>query len=120
MTEQEAGEIAKHWVDAWNRHDLEAILAHYAEEVEFTSPYMMKLLDGSSGTLKGKGALRSYFARGLAAYPDLQFELIEAWAGVQSLVVSYRNVKRGVLAAEMMVMNPEGEVIRGIAHYHAS
>ena len=30
--------FAREWVKAWNDHDLEAILSHYAEDVVFHSP----------------------------------------------------------------------------------
>ncbi len=26
------------WIDAWNRRDIEAVLAHFADDVRFTSP----------------------------------------------------------------------------------
>ncbi len=30
--------FAQEWLNAWNSHDLEAIMAHYAEDVIFYSP----------------------------------------------------------------------------------
>ena len=30
--------LATEWVAAWNSHDLERILAHYAHDVVFSSP----------------------------------------------------------------------------------
>ena len=30
-----ARRVAGEWFDAWNRHDLEAVLGHYADDVEF-------------------------------------------------------------------------------------
>jgi hypothetical protein len=39
------------WIDAWNRHDLEAIMTHYADDVLFTSRAAVELggdLDGRS------------------------------------------------------------------------
>jgi len=38
-----------------------------------------------SGTLYGLEALRAYFARALAAYPDLRFELLQVFSGVSSV-----------------------------------
>ena len=30
--------FAANWIDAWNRHDIDAILSHYSEDVIFLSP----------------------------------------------------------------------------------
>lgn len=116
MTEDHAQEIATAWLHAWNRHDLEAILEHYAEDVTFTSPFVEALLGNPSGTIQGKAALRDYFATALAAYPDLQFEVKQVLAGADSLVIYYRSIK-GLWAAEMMQIGPEGLVTRVMAHY---
>jgi len=81
ITEQKAEQMAREWIEAWNLHDLDAIISHYADNVEFTSPFVMKLLGNPSGTIKGKKALRSYFGKALTAYPDLKFDLIQVLTG---------------------------------------
>ena len=43
LTAGEAHELAHHWVEAWNDHDLERILAHYADDVVFSSPFIQKI-----------------------------------------------------------------------------
>jgi hypothetical protein len=116
LTEERARALAGEWVDAWNRHDLDAILSHYAGGVEFTSPFVVRLLGDPTGTVRGKAALRDYFARGLAAYPDLRFELLQVLVGVQSVTVYYRSVGNR-LAAEVMELDAQGQVVRVLAHY---
>jgi ketosteroid isomerase-like protein len=116
LTEERARALAGEWVDAWNRHDLDAILSHYAGGVEFTSPFVVRLLGDPTGTVRGKAALRDYFARGLAAYPDLRFELLQVLVGVQSVTVYYRSVGNR-LAAEVMELDTQGQVVRVLAHY---
>jgi ketosteroid isomerase-like protein len=37
-TAQTAQEFAAKWLDAWNGHDIEAILSHYADDIVFLSP----------------------------------------------------------------------------------
>jgi ketosteroid isomerase-like protein len=49
MTEEQAQDFAKHWIDAWNAHDLEEIMTHYEDEVELTSPVAAKLLSIPDG-----------------------------------------------------------------------
>ncbi|MBD2580668.1 nuclear transport factor 2 family protein [Oscillatoria sp. FACHB-1406] len=108
--------LAEQWFDAWNRHDLEAILSHYEENIEFSSPFIVKLLDNPSGTIYGKAALRDYFSKGLVAYPDLHFEPIQVLSGVNSLVLYYRSVNN-LLAAEYMETSDRGLVCKVSAHY---
>jgi hypothetical protein len=116
ITEQKANQLAHDWIEAWNRHDLDAILSHYADDVEFTSPFVVKLLGNPSGTIKGKKVLKSYFEKGLETYPDLKFELIQVLTGVDSLTIYYRSVK-GMLAAEVMMLKQKGEIAKVMAHY---
>ena len=54
ISPEKAAQIAKDWMDAWNRHDLDSILSHYAEDVEFTSPFVVRLMGEASGTIKRK------------------------------------------------------------------
>ncbi len=104
------------WISAWNAHDLERILSHYADNVEFFSPFILKLLGKQDGKISGKAALRDYFARGLAAYPDLQFEHLRLYAGVRSCVLEYRSVNN-LVAAETMEVDDTGRIVRAVAHY---
>lgn len=108
--------FARDWVEAWNSHDLERILSHYSDEVILTSPVALKLLNGD-GTVRGKQALRDYFFRGLQAFPDLQFELIDTLCGTETIVIYYLNNVRGNKTAEVMLLNPEGQVRQVWANY---
>ncbi|HTX75338.1 MAG TPA: nuclear transport factor 2 family protein [Terracidiphilus sp.] len=108
--------FAQEWIDAWNSHDLEHVLAHYAEDAVLSSPVALQRF-GGDGTLRGKTALRDYFARGLAAYPDLRFDLIETLWGTETIVVGYANNHRGSKTAEVMLLNPAGKVSRVWANY---
>jgi ketosteroid isomerase-like protein len=111
-----AREFAQDWVDAWNSHDLERILTHYDDEVLLTSPVALKLLNGD-GTVRGKAALREYFLRGVQAFPDLRFDLIDVLWGTETIVVSYFNNVRGSKTAEVMLMNPAGKILHVWANY---
>jgi ketosteroid isomerase-like protein len=57
--------FARDWINAWNSHDSEAILNHYATDIVFTSPFVAKLNNMPDGTLRGREMLRDYFSRGL-------------------------------------------------------
>ena len=118
MTKDEALKLAEHWVAAWNAHDLEAIMAHYDDAVELTSPVAAQLLGTSDGKVAGKASLRSYFQRGLEAYPDLHFQLADVLCGVNSVVLYYTNQK-GTRTAEFMELSATGKVLRVVANYGA-
>ena len=44
MDVQEREAFAKAWLNGWNERDLERILSHYADDVEFQSPFAVYLL----------------------------------------------------------------------------
>jgi predicted ester cyclase len=118
MTEDEAQSLAKHWIAAWNAHDLDAIMSHYDEAIELTSPVASRLLAGD-GKVVSKPSLRAYFQRGLDAYPNLHFELKDVLLGLQSVVLYYTN-QNGTHSAEFMELSPNGKVKRVVAHYGAA
>ena len=104
MDRATAEEFAASWVKAWNDHDLEQVLSHFAEDVVFASPVAAQLIDGSDGVLRGKAALRDYWARGLRAIPDLHFTVLDVYAGVSAVVISYRNQK-GARVSEVLIFD---------------
>lgn len=108
--------FAREWIAAWNSHDIERILAHYAPDVVLTSPVAQRILQGD-GNLRGIEALRAYFTRGLQAYPNLGFELLDTLAGIETIVLYYRNQLNGGKTAEAMLFNNEGKVSRVWANY---
>jgi hypothetical protein len=108
--------FAHHWIAAWNSHDLDRILGHYAPNVTLTSPAAAKLLNDPSGSVSGLPALRDYFRLGLGAFPNLHFELLEVLAGLSSIVLLFKN-QRGTHTAEFMEFDSAGKIIRVVANY---
>lgn len=82
------------WLDAWNRHDLEAIMRHYADDVVFTSRAVLELGGAADGIVRGKAALRELFARGLRADPELRFSPLHAFQGVGEHALHYLGFRR--------------------------
>jgi hypothetical protein len=97
MDRSAAAKFAKSWVRAWNSHDLDAVLAHFADDVVFSSPVAAKVVPESHGVLHGKGSLRAYWTSALARIPDLHFELVGVYTGVDHLVLHYRNHVGGLV-----------------------
>lgn len=111
-----AQQFARDWIEAWNSHDLERVLAHYADDFEMNSPYIAQIAGEPSGRLKGKEAVGAYWAKALALIPDLHFELISTLVGVNSITIHYKGA-RGRLAAEVFHFGPYGKVVQVFAHY---
>lgn len=99
----DARSFADSWIDAWNAHDVEAVLAHFADDAVFTSPVAARVL-GGTGVVRGKEALRAYWTQALSLVPELHFELIGVYAGVGALVINYRN-HAGHLRCEVLVFD---------------
>lgn len=118
LNTKDAQQFANRWCEAWNSHDLESIMSHYAENVVLTSPTAARLLKDPAGVVTGKDALRNYFALGLKAYPNLRFEVVDVTCGVSTVVVYYAN-QNGTKVSEFMELGPDGKVTRVIAHYSA-
>lgn len=116
MTEALANEFAAEWIAAWNAHDIDRILSHYADDVRFTSPFVQRIAGQADGVLQGIPALRTYFDAALAKYPDLHFKLELVLAGVNSATLKYRSVNN-LHAAEVMVLNADGQISSVLAHY---
>ncbi len=66
MPTPEPDAFAEQWVQAWNAHDVEAVLAHFADDVVFTSPVAARVLPETGGVVRGKDALRDYWTTALA------------------------------------------------------
>jgi ketosteroid isomerase-like protein len=115
LNRQFADQFAKHWIEAWNAHDLGAILSHYADDFEMSSPMIAVIAQEPSGTLRGKAAVRAYWAKALEALPTLRFELVETLLGADSITLYYKGV-RG-MAAEVFVFDEQGRVRKAMAHY---
>lgn len=111
-----AEQFATDWIGSWNSHSLERILAHYEDDFEMSSPFIPKIADEPSGTLKGKTAIGAYWNKAIELYPDLHFELITTLVGVDSITLYYQN-HRNQLAAEVFLLGSNEKVVKAFAHY---
>ena len=112
MTEDEARAFAHEWIEAWNSHDLDRILSHYAAEIVLLSPGALRRV--GNGRIEGIAALRAYSGKVLAAEPHLAFVLDAVRVGFSCLTILYRN-HRGQSGAETCEFGPDGTIIRSFA-----
>jgi ketosteroid isomerase-like protein len=115
-------DFARAWIDAWNRRDVEAVLAHFAEDAVFVSPKAAAIT--GHGTITGKAALRAYWTAALARIGTLHFTLDRPlWdAAEQTLVVLYQAElgSTRTRACEVMRFGEEGLVVAGEGLYGAA
>ena len=116
LTESQVRQFADDWLRAWNSHDLDAIMSHYGTEIVLTSPVAARLLNDPSGVVKGESAVRNYFKRGLEAYPNLTFDLLDVMWGLSSVVLYYKN-QNGTMTGEFMELDANLKVIKVVANY---
>ncbi len=96
MTFEDATDFAHDWIAAWNAHDLDQIVGHYAQEIEFVSPLIVERLGDASGTIHNRDALREYFGIGLNNNPALRFAFKQVLMGVRGFTLIYENARGGV------------------------
>jgi ketosteroid isomerase-like protein len=120
----QARAFAAEWISAWNAHDLDRILSHYATDVVFLSPFAQKRV--GHGRVIGHEALRAYWGPAIAPGSTLRFELIEVLVGFQALTIHYnaalpagRSTSNGGKrrAAETFEFGADGKVVRSMACY---
>ena len=111
-----AWQFAHAWLEAWNNHDLTAILTHYHEDIIFCSPVVEKVLGDPQGVVTGKKNLKNYFDKQLAKFSDLHFQLLDVFTSPQTIVLYYK-INRGLLAAEVMLLDENMQITQVFANY---
>lgn len=91
IDQHRAADFAARWERDWNAHDLDALLAHFAEDVVFTSPVAAQLLPDGDGVIRGREKLRAYWSHALQLLPDLHFTVEEVYTGLDTIAITYRN-----------------------------
>lgn len=115
ISREQADHFAQEWIEAWNSHDLDRILAHYSDDFTMASPRIALVAHEPSGVLQGKAEVGAYWARALALAPGLHFTLIGTFVGADSVAIHYQG-PRGP-AIEVFFFDASGRVCRAAAHY---
>ena len=108
--------FSEEWVESWNSHDIEKIISHYADKLEFKSPLIVERYSDPDGTIYNREKLREYFLIGLNKNPSLRFKLKRVFLGINGLTLYYENA-RGGETAEYFEFNGENKVIRSVSCY---
>ena len=114
-------DLARHWDDGWNRADVDVIMAPFADDVVFSSPFLPRLTgDPDQRTVDGADALRQYVVDALARASDVRYTLHRALGGMDSVVLVYTcHLPDGTdrPGADLMRVNAAGEVVEWHCHY---
>ena len=81
-TRTDAEKFAAEWAEAWNRRDVESVLAHFRDDVIFASPTALAVT--GSPVVHGKDALRAYWTAALARTGSIRFSVLRVLWDVAS------------------------------------
>ena len=113
MTTDDARTFAARWAQAWNSRDIEKVLAHFHDDVVFTSPTAMALM--GTPTVRGKESLRAYWTTALSRLTSLRFTVDRVvWdPDRRELAIIYTSETDGKArrVSENLVFNSAGEVV---------
>ena len=119
MERAQAQRYAEQWIADWNARDLAAVLAHFEDDVAFTSPRALAV--AGVATVRGKAALRAYWTKALASIVSLRFVLRRiSWDSLTSeLVIFYERDVDGRRdgAAEVLQFGVSGRVVRAEVYH---
>lgn len=115
MTGADARAFAEQWTAAWNALDLDRVLAHFHEEVRFTSPTAAAIV--GVPTVRGKQALREYWNTAIGRIGSLRFavERVSWDSDTRELAIIYDAELGGRRrrVSEHLTFDPNGLVISG-------
>lgn len=105
--------IAFKWFDAFNNHNLEQLLSLYDNDAEHFSPKLKIKKPETNGLVKGKEALRTWWAEAFAALPTLNYKVTSLTANSDRVFMEYVRTVEGeedMLVAEVLVVK-EGKIV---------
>ena len=81
--------IGRAWLDAFNAHDVDALVALYADDATHTSPKIRALYPATGGKLVGKPALAAWWRDANARLPGLRYEPTAIVADEARVLIEY-------------------------------
>jgi hypothetical protein len=116
-----ADELRRQWDEGWNGCDVDTIMAPFAPDVVFRSPFVGRMTDEpGQATIEGYDALRSYVAGALERAPGIRYTVDASYAGTDSIVLVYtvhRPDGTDQAGADSLRLGPDGKVVEWRCHY---
>jgi ketosteroid isomerase-like protein len=109
----ETKQIAIQWFDAFNKHDLEALLSLYAEDAKHYSPKLKIHQPETNGLIEGKEALRNWWRDAFTRLPELHYEVIRVMNEDDQIFMEYNRQVPGEdeMRVGELLMIQNGEII---------
>jgi ketosteroid isomerase-like protein len=117
---QELLALARRWLDAFNRRDLEALLSLYAEDAVHVSPKLRDRQPETKGEIRGKEKLRAWWRDAMERLPGLHYRPLQLTAMDDRVFMEYVRENPGdpdLLVAELLELGTRGH-IRASRVYH--
>ncbi len=81
--------IAHLWFEAFNAHDLDALLSLYADDAEHFSPKLKQLHPETKGKIRGKAGLRDWWRDAFVRLPTLNYKMTKLTADDHQVFMEY-------------------------------
>jgi ketosteroid isomerase-like protein len=113
MTPDELKQLARTWLAAFNRRDLDALLALYADHAVHTSPKLRDRHPETRGEVSGKAALAEWWRGAMERLPGLRYEEQHLTASDDRVFMEYLRHNPGepsMAVAEVLVVK-DGRIV---------
>jgi 8-oxo-dGTP diphosphatase len=107
--------VARAWLAAFNARELDALLALYADDAVHVSPKLRERRPQTGGEIRGRAAMREWWADAFARLPELRYEERRITAEGSSVFLEYARLVPGepeLLVAERYDVDADGRIIR--------
>ncbi len=89
MTAEANLHVARAWLRAFNAHDIDALVALYADNATHTSPKIRAMHPDTGGRLEGRAALHGWWRDAIARLPTLRYEATALTADEDRVFLEY-------------------------------
>jgi 8-oxo-dGTP diphosphatase len=109
VKERSLVDVAKRWLSTFNARDLDALLALYADDAVHISPKLRDRRPETCGEIRGKAALRAWWADAFARLPGMAYDERAITTSHDRVVLEY--LRRVPGEADLIVA--ESYVVKG-------
>jgi hypothetical protein len=99
LDQQLVQQFPKDWIEAWNGHDPDRVLAYFSDDFDVWAPAINEVTGETRGSLHGKAALADYWQRAQLVAPEARFALVSTLVTPDCVTLYYKGLG-GRLAAE--------------------
>jgi 8-oxo-dGTP diphosphatase len=107
--------VARRWLEAFNARELDSLVGLYADDAVHVSPKLRDRHPETQGEIRGRAALRSWWADAFERLPRLRYEERRVVAEGDSVFLEYLRKVPGeadLVVAELYVIDAAGQIAR--------